>query len=81
MTVSNTNVTAIIAAANGVFAQSGYSPGPANYPDSVSFDKPAGAFGQLAYGSYGTTTTIRARVSMTPIPGTNDFRISARALL
>jgi len=77
--VTNSNVSAIIDAANTVFAQSGYSPGPANYPDSVSFDKPAGAFSNLMWGSYERKQTIRAKVRMTPIPGTNNFRLSAQA--
>lgn len=77
--VTNSNVSAIIDAANEVFAQSGYSPGPANYPDSVSFDKPAGAFGNIMWGSYDQKQTIRAKVRMTQIPGTNNFRLSAQA--
>lgn len=78
VTVPNTNVNAIIAAANGVFAQSGYSPGPTDYPDSVSFDKPSGGFGKLMYGSYGTTTTFRAKLRMVQIPGTSDYRLSTQ---
>jgi hypothetical protein len=73
--VPNTNVNALIAAARPVFAQYGYSPGPANYPDSISFDKPAGGFGKLLYGSYNQTTTYRVRLSMVPMPGTNDFQL------
>ncbi len=77
VTVPNTNVTALISAAQTVFAQYGYSPGPMSYPDSVSFDKPAGGFGKLLYGSYGTTTTVRVKVVMTPISG-NDYRLGTR---
>lgn len=78
MTVSNTNVDAIISSANGVFASSGYTSSGSNYPTSISFDKPAGNLGKLMYGSYGVTTTVRATLVMTPIPGTNDFRLSTK---
>lgn len=32
--------------------------------------------GQIAYGSYGETTTLRVTLTLTPIPGTNDVRMS-----
>lgn len=79
ITVTNTNVNAIMGAANGVFADSGYTPGPGNYPNSISFDKPGGAFSQAMWGSYGQKQTIRCKVHMTPIPGTSNYRISAQA--
>lgn len=78
MTVSNTNVNAIISAAQGVFASSGYTSSGSNYPNSISYDKPAGNLGKLMYGSYGVSTTVRATLNMTPIPGTNDFRLSTK---
>ncbi len=74
-TVPNTNPTAIISAAQTVFAQYGYTPGPMSYPDSISFDKPSGAFGTLLYGSYGTTTGVRAKLILTPLDG-GDYRLS-----
>lgn len=77
VTVQNTNVTALTATMNAIFPQYGYTPGPANFPTSVSFDKPAGALGKLAYGSYGTTTTIRVTVSMVSLGG-NDYRLIPR---
>jgi hypothetical protein len=77
-TVTNSNPSAIISAATEVFAGAGYSLGPVNYPDSVSFDKPAGAFGQAMYGSYGETTSYRAKLQIVNLPGTNDYRISTR---
>lgn len=77
VTVPNTNVTALISAAQTVFAQSGYSPGPMSYPDSISFDKPAGGFGKLLYGSYGTTTSVRVKLTMTQLAG-NDYRLGTR---
>ena len=73
--VPNTNVSALIAAARLVFTQYGYSPGPVNYPDSISFDKPAGGLGKLFYGSYNQTTTYRVRLSMIQMPGSNNFQL------
>jgi hypothetical protein len=78
LTVTNSNVNAILNAAQGVFAASGYTVSGSNFPESVSFDKPAGDFGKLMYGSYGTTTTVRATLMMTPIPETNNFRLSTK---
>lgn len=78
VTVQNTNPSAILAAAQPVFTNAGYSPAAGDFPNSIAFEKPAGAFGNLMYGSYGVTTTIRCTVSMTQIPGTNDYRLSPR---
>lgn len=78
-TVTNSNPAAIVSAAQSVFADSGYSAGPADFPNSVSFDKPSGAFGKIMYGSYDQTTTIRARVSIDQIPGTSNYRLGAKA--
>ncbi|MEO6846972.1 MAG: hypothetical protein ABI443_05890 [Chthoniobacterales bacterium] len=80
-TVTNSNVDAIIASAQTIFPNYGYTVGPTSYPNSISFDKPAGKFGKLAYGSYGVTTTVRARLSIIPIPGTNNFRISVKTAI
>lgn len=77
VTVTNTNVGALMAAMNSVFPQYGYTAGPANYPTSLSFDKPAGAFGKLMYGSYGVTTTIRVQVDMVSL-GANNYRLVPR---
>ena len=78
MTVANSNPSAIISAAQTVFAGSGYTPSGSNFPQSVSFDKPAGAFGKIMYGSYGVTTTVRVKLSLIQIPGTNNYRLSTR---
>jgi hypothetical protein len=78
-TAVNTNPYAIASAAQSVFANDGYTPGPANFPNSIAFDKPAGAFGTLMYGSYDQTTTIRCTVTITQIPGTDNYRLGARA--
>jgi hypothetical protein len=76
-TATNTNVSAIFDAANNVFPQYGYTNSRASYPDSISFDKPAGAFGKLLYGSYGVTTTMRAKLVLTPV-GANNYRLGAK---
>lgn len=78
VTVSNTNASAIAAAAQTVFPQYGYSMGPSNFPSSISFDKPSGAFGNVMWGSFNSPVTFRATLNMTPIPGTGDYRISVR---
>ena len=78
VTVTNTNPTALVRAAQSVFANYGYTTGPVSFPRSISFDKPAGRFGRVMWGSFNQTTTIRVRLAMTPIPGTNDFRLSTR---
>ena len=78
VTIPNTNAAAIASAARSVFARYGYSPGPGNFPSSISFDRPAGKFGHLMFGSYGRSTTFRVRLQILPLPGTNDFRIVPR---
>jgi len=74
-TVPNTNLNAITNAANDVFSDAGYSVGPVDYPDSISFDKPAGGFGQAMWGGYNQTTTYRAKLRMVPLSG-NDYRLA-----
>ena len=78
VTATNTNVEAVSAAAQNVFAQRGYTPSGSEYPDSISFDKPAGAFGNAMWGNYGNPQTIRVKLSMVPIPGTSNIRIVPR---
>lgn len=74
-TAVNSNVDAVIAAAQSVFAQYGYATGPVNYPNSISFDKPAGGFGNVMWGNYGNPQTIRVRMRMVPVPGTGNIRL------
>jgi len=78
VTSTNTNPSALVSAAQTVFANYGYTPGPGSFPDYISFQKPAGTFGKIMYGSYGTTTTIRVRMTMVQIPGTNNYRLGAK---
>jgi len=76
--VPNTNAFAIMNAAQSVFAEYGYTPGPSNFPESISFNKPAGSFGELMYGSYGVSTTVRVKLLMVQLPGTNNYQLSTR---
>ncbi|GAT35317.1 hypothetical protein TSACC_3382 [Terrimicrobium sacchariphilum] len=78
VTVPNSNWVSISAAANAAFAQHGYTPTPSSSMDTLAYDKPAGAFGQLMYGSYGQSTTYRVHVQIVQIPGTNDYRLIPR---
>jgi len=76
--VPNTNAFALMNAARSVFAEYGYTPGPSNFPQSISFDKPAGSFGKLMYGSYGVSTTVRVKLLMVQRPGTNTYQLSTK---
>lgn len=78
VTVRNSNPNSIIAALQNEFSQNGYTLSDSNYPDSVSFDKPAGAFGNAMWGSYGAPQTIRVKVSIVPVPGTTNYRLEPR---
>lgn len=78
ITVPNSNPTAIIAAAQNVFAQSGYSTGVVNFPTSVSFEKPASAFGNAMWGSYGAKATIRVKLAINPVGASSSYALSTR---
>ncbi len=78
VTAQNTNVSALTSAAQNVFAQSGYSMGPVNPPAWIAFDKPAGGFGKAMWGGFDEKTTVRVRLTMTPLAGTNNYRLSTR---
>jgi len=78
VTVHDTNPDAVSAAARSVFASRGYTLSGGDYPDSISFDKPAGGFGNVMWGSYGDPQTIRVRLAMVRIPGTDDIRLEPR---
>jgi hypothetical protein len=67
-----------MAAAQDVFASRGYTLSVSNYPHSVSFDKPAGGFGNVMWGNYGNPQTIRVRLAMVPVPGTDDIRLEPK---
>ena len=76
VTVSNSNPGAIIAAAHRVFPQYGYTSVFGGGDQSVSFDKNSNKLANVMWGSYGDPQTIRVKVKIVPIPGTNDYRIS-----
>ena len=76
VTIENTNPNAITAAASTVFANSGYSVGPTDYPNSVSFDKPGGGFDSAMWGSFGETTSIRVKLTMAPFGEGSDYRVT-----
>ena len=78
VTVKNTSVDRVISAAQTVFAGRGYTLSDSDYPESVSFDKPAGSFGNAIWGSYGDPQTIRVKIAMVPIPMTSDIRLEPR---
>ena len=78
VTVHDTNVDAVTAAARNVFASRGYTLSGVDYPDSISFDKSSGGFGNVMWGSYGNPQTIRVRLAMMPIPGTDNIRLQPK---
>lgn len=75
ITVINSNPTAIVAAAQAVFPQAGYQLSGSNFPNAISFDKASSRFANVMWGSYGNPQTIRVRVNINPIPGTNNYRL------
>ena len=78
VTVTNSNPDAIIGAAQSIFHQYGYSPAGGKYPASVSFNKNSNQIANVMWGSYGDPQTIRVKVMIVQIPGTNDYRISPK---
>ena len=78
ITVKNTSVDRVISAAQTVFAGRGYTLSDSDYPESVSFDKPASSFGNAMWGSYGNPQSIRVKIAMVPIPMTSDIRLEPR---
>lgn len=75
VTANNTNPSALAAAAQAVFPQAGYQLSGSNYPYSISFDKASSRIANVMWGSYGNPQTIRVRVKMNQIPGTNNYRL------
>ena len=47
-------------------------------PSTVSFNKNSSQFANVMWGSYGDPQTIRVKVTIIRIPGTNDYRISPK---
>jgi hypothetical protein len=75
VTIANSNPFAIASAAGAVFPRYGYTPGPGRFPDSISFERPAGRAGEAMFGSFNNRTTFRVRLRIVPIAGTPDFRV------
>lgn len=80
ITVPNTTPDAIRTAALAVFPRYGYSAARSNFPQSLTFDRPAGRTGELMFGGPGQSTSMRARLQLLPIAGTNDIRITTQVL-
>jgi len=78
VTVSNSNPSAIITAAQNVFVRSGYQMTRVKFPHSATFEKPSSQFANIMWGSFSRPQTVRAKLQIVPIPGTADFRISTR---
>ena len=78
VTVTNSNPAAIVAAAQSVFPNYGYTPGLGNGISSVVFDKNSNKLANVLWGSYGCKQTIRVKVKIVQIPGTNNYRISPK---
>jgi len=75
VTVKNSNPTAIIAAAQDVFPNYGYSPAFGNGISSVSFDKDSNKLANVLWGSYGCPQKVRVKLKIVQIPGTKDYRV------
>ncbi len=78
VTVTNSNPSAIISAAQSVFPNYGYTPGFGNGVSSVVFDKDSNKLANVLWGSYGCKQTVRVKVKIVQIPGTNNYRISPK---
>lgn len=78
VTVTNSNPGAIIAAAQSVFPNYGYTYHNTRYPVSVSFDQSSNKIANVMWGSYGQPQTLRVKVNITAIPGSNNYRISPK---
>ena len=61
-----------------IFPNYGYSLHNTRFPDSVSFDQPGNKTARILWGSYGVPQTLRVKVSIVAIPGTNNYRISPK---
>ncbi len=44
----------------------------------MSFQRPAGRVGEAMFGGFNQTTFFRVRIQLTPISGTNDFRLTTQ---
>ena len=78
-TVTNSNPGAIIAAAQSVFPNYGYTPTfGGDGITSVCFDKNSNKVANVLWGSYGDPQTLHVKVKIVRIPGTNNYRITPK---
>lgn len=79
VTVTNSNPGAIVAAAQSVFPEYGYSPTfGGDGVTSACFDKNSNRVANVLWGSYGDPQTLRVKMKIVQIPRTNDYRISPK---
>ena len=78
VTVINSNPTAIIAASQNIFPNYGYTLHTTHFPTSVSFDQAGNKTARIMWGSYGDPQTMRVKVLIVAIPGSNNYRISPK---
>lgn len=79
VTVINSNPGAIIAAAQSIFPDYGYSPAfGGDGVSSVCFDKNSNKVANVIWGSDGDPQTLHLKVKIVQIPGTNNYRISPK---
>lgn len=79
VTVTNSNPGAIIAAAQSVFPNYGYSPTfGGDGISSVCFDKNSNKVANVLWGSYGDPQTLHVKMKIVQIPGTNNYRITPK---
>ena len=74
-TIRNTTPEAIRRAAVPVFDRHGYTEGRSRFPQSLTFERPAGKLGEFMFGSFSQTTTFRVVLQLVPLAGSRDFRI------
>jgi hypothetical protein len=78
VTVKNSNPGAIVSAAQSVFPSYGYTWSGTGL-SSVSFDKDSNKLANVLWGSYNCPQTVRVKLKIVQIPGTDDYRVSPRA--
>jgi len=74
-TIRNTTPEAIRSAAIPVFARHGYAERRSRFPQSLTFERPAGKLGEFLFGSFSQTTTFRVVLQLVPLTKSRDFRI------
>jgi len=75
-TIRNTTPEAIRRAAITVFAHHGYTERRSRFPQSLTFERPAGKLGEFMFGSFSQTTTFRVVIQLVPLPESRDIRMT-----